>query len=55
MTTNTEEDVRSESSKSSDSVEVEVKWATSAGDFIPFTPLPKRYHGKRVKIVIVEE
>lgn len=55
MTTNTEEDVRSESDKSDDSVEVEVKWATSAGDFIPFTPLPKRYHGKRVKIVIAEE
>lgn len=38
-----------------DSVVVETRWATSAGDFIPFTPLPKRFHGKKVRITIVED
>lgn len=35
-------------------VEVDVCWATSAGDYVPFTALPKHYHGKRVAIVIIE-
>jgi len=35
-----------------DSVVVETRWATSAGDFVPFTPLPKRFHGKKVRITI---
>lgn len=38
-----------------DSVVVETRWATSAGDFIPFTPLPKRFHGKKVRITIEED
>lgn len=38
-----------------DSVVVETRWATSAGDFIPFTPLPKRFHGKKVRITIKED
>lgn len=38
-----------------DSIVVETRWATSAGDFVPFTPLPKRFHGKRVRITIEEE
>lgn len=33
---------------------VDVKWATSAGDFIPFTALPARFHGKKVKLVICD-
>ena len=37
-----------------DPVMVEVRWATSAGDFLPFTALPKAYHGKTVQLVIVE-
>lgn len=37
------------------SVILEVKHATSAGDFLPFTALPKRFHGKRVRITIVED
>lgn len=40
---------------SNDYVKVEVRWATSAGDYVPFTALPARYHGKTVAIVIVEE
>lgn len=39
----------------SDHVKVEVKWATSAGDYVPFTALPARYHGKTVAIVIIED
>lgn len=35
-------------------VEVDVCWATSAGDYVPFTALPKEYHGQRVVIVIVK-
>ena len=31
---------------------VEVKWATSAGDYLPFTALPKSFHGKTVKLEI---
>lgn len=38
-----------------DSVVVETRWATSSGDFVPFTPLPKRFHGKKVRITIVED
>lgn len=38
----------------SNHVEVDVCWATSAGDYVPFTTLPKAYHGKRVAIVIIE-
>ncbi len=38
-----------------DSVVVETRWATSAGDFLPFTPLPKRFHGKKVRITVVED
>lgn len=38
-----------------DSVVVETRWATSAGDFIPFTPLPKRFRGKKVRITIEED
>lgn len=38
-----------------DSVVVETRWATSAGDFLPFTSLPKRFHGKKVKITIAED
>lgn len=37
-----------------DSIVVETRWATSAGDFVPFTPLPKRFHGKKVRITIEE-
>ena len=36
-------------------VRVKVAWATSAADFLPFTSLPKRYHGKTVALVIVED
>lgn len=38
-----------------DSIVVETRWATSAGDFVPFTPLPKRFHGKKVRITIEED
>lgn len=38
-----------------DSVVVETRWATSAGDFVPFTALPKRFHGKKVRITAVED
>ncbi len=38
-----------------DSIVVETRWATSFGDFVPFTPLPKRFHGKKVRITIEEE
>lgn len=38
-----------------DSVIVETRWATSSGDFVPFTTLPKRFHGKKVRITIEEE
>lgn len=37
------------------SVIVKVRHASSAGDFLPFTALPKRFHGKRVRITIVED
>lgn len=32
-----------------------VKWATTAGDFVPFTALSARYHGRTVALVIVED
>lgn len=38
-----------------DSVVVETRWATSCGDFLPFTPLPKRFHGKKVRITVAED
>lgn len=38
-----------------DSIVVETRWATSSGDFVPFTPLPKRFHGKKVRITIEED
>jgi hypothetical protein len=34
---------------------VRVLHATSAGDFLPFTPLPKRYHGRNVMLVVVDD
>lgn len=37
------------------SVIVKVRHASSAGDFLPFTALPKRFHGKRVRVTIVED
>lgn len=37
------------------SVIAKVNHASSAGDFLPFTTLPKRFHGKRVRITIVED
>jgi len=37
------------------SVIVKVKHASSAGDFLPFTALPKRFHGKRVSITIIAD
>jgi hypothetical protein len=36
-----------------DDTRVDIRHATSAGDFIPFTALPARYHGKVVALVIV--
>jgi hypothetical protein len=36
-------------------VTASVKWATSAGNFLPFTNLPQRYAGKTVAICIVGE
>ncbi len=38
-----------------ESVVVETRWATSFGEFVHFTPLPKRFHGKKVRITIVED
>lgn len=38
-----------------DSIVVATRWATSSGDFVPFTPLPKRFHGKKVRITIEED
>ncbi len=35
-------------------IEVKVAWATTAQDYLPFTALPACYHGKTVKLVIVE-
>ena len=32
---------------------IEVRHATSAGDFLPFTALPQAYHGRRVALVIL--
>jgi hypothetical protein len=29
----------------------QTRWATSAGDFLPFTPLPQSYHGASVALV----
>ena len=36
-------------------IEVKVAWASSAGDFLPFTPLPARFHGKTVLLVMADE
>ncbi len=36
-----------------ENVTIAVKWATSAGNFLPFTALPKRYAGKLVELVII--
>lgn len=35
------------------SVTVDVKSSTQVSQFLPFTALPARYHGKRVELVIV--
>ncbi len=36
-------------------VVVAVKHAPTAGDYLPFTPLPPRFHGGRVELVLVHE
>lgn len=38
-----------------DAVLVEVIHRSQVGACIPFTPLPKHYHGKKVRLVIVGE
>lgn len=32
-----------------------VLWATTAGDYLPFTSLPKEYHGRYVGIYIIKD
>lgn len=34
---------------------VDVIYRSQVGPCIPFTPLPKQYHGKKVRIVIEDE
>lgn len=41
--------------KITDLVKIEVQWATSAGDFLPFTTLGKDFHGKTVAVITLED
>ena len=38
-----------------DCAKVKVKWATSAENYLPFTPLPAKYKNKTVALIILKD